>query len=323
MRDLGTLGGPDSQAFALNERGQVAGISYIDSIPNPVTGFPTADPFLWSEERGMIDLGTLGGAWGTAGFLNNRGQVVGTSSLATDPGACVGIGDPSNCHLFFWEHGKLTDLSTETIGGSLITTNALGDSGEIVGTAAFSDRPISDAYLWRKGVATDLGAVGDDRFSEAFAINSRDQIVGQSFPCSFNFLRTFLWENGSIVDLNAVASPQSLQLIEAFAINDRGEIGGIGVPAGCSDFTDDACGHAFLLIPVCADGKEGCADAPLDPAVVAKSRTAARPRAMTAEELKNFKERVARVHARRPVGIASCKGRETSWTTSVRTACAA
>jgi hypothetical protein len=37
MRDLGTLGGPDSQAFGLNERGQAAGISYINSIPNPIT----------------------------------------------------------------------------------------------------------------------------------------------------------------------------------------------------------------------------------------------------------------------------------------------
>jgi uncharacterized membrane protein len=83
-RDLGTLGGPDAQAFCLNENGQAAGISYVNSTPNPITGVPTADPFLWTEEQGMIDLGTLGGVWGGACPLNNRGQVLGTSSVATD-----------------------------------------------------------------------------------------------------------------------------------------------------------------------------------------------------------------------------------------------
>jgi probable HAF family extracellular repeat protein len=198
-----------------------------------------------------------------------------------------------------WDRGKLTDLTTDTIGGNPITANALSDAGEIVGAAAFSDRPYS-AYLWRKGVARDLGAVDDDCFSEAFAINSRDQIVGLSIPCAVNFLRGFLWENGAMVDLNAVASPNSLHLIDVFSINDRGEIGGVGVPPGCSEFTDDACGHAFLLIPVCADGTEGCADAPLDPALVAQSRVAsgAAPKTMTAEELAAFKKRIARMSSR-------------------------
>jgi len=101
--------------------------------------------------------------------------------------------------------------------------------------------------VWRRGSAQDLGPLDDDCFSEAFAINSSDQIVGQSFSCVSNTLRTFLWENGSIADLNVLASSDALQLVEAFAINDRGEIGGIGDPPGCS--ADDQCGHAFVLIP--------------------------------------------------------------------------
>jgi len=54
------------------------------------------------------------------------------------------------------------------------------------------------------------------------------------------------------------------------------------------------------LIPICADGAEGCADAPLDPAIVAQGRTAsgAAPQTMTAEELAIFKEKIAPVAGR-------------------------
>jgi len=44
MRDLGTLGGNDSAAGFVNEAGQIAGESYTNTIPNPVTGVPTIDP---------------------------------------------------------------------------------------------------------------------------------------------------------------------------------------------------------------------------------------------------------------------------------------
>jgi probable HAF family extracellular repeat protein len=242
MQDLGTLGGPDAWAVYVNDRGEVAGFSYTNSSPNPITKFPTEDPFLWRNGR-MIDIGTLGGTFGLPTGLNNLGQVIGQSNLAGD----------QNSHPFLWEDGRLIDLFTNTIGGNPITANALDDAGEIVGAGAFANHPF-DAYLWRNGVATDLGAVAGDCISQATAMNSKGQIVGGSLSCDFSTLRSFLWEKGSMVDLNTLIPPNSgLQLVETFAINDRGEIAGNGVPPGCIGGLFGTCQHGYVLIPVDED----------------------------------------------------------------------
>jgi probable HAF family extracellular repeat protein len=249
IEDLGTLGGPDAWAFFVNERSQIAGQSFTNSTPNPVTGIPTEDPFLWEDGR-MIDLGTLGGTLGFPSALNNRGQVIGTSNLAGDT-----IADP-----FLWDRGKLIDLFTDTVGGNPTLAFAINDRGEIVGAAAFPNAPF-DAFLWRKGVATDLGHL-DDCGSLAFGINSRGQVVGGTFSCGAGtHARAFLWENGSMVDLNTLIPYDSdFRVVEAEAINDRGEIAGNGVPPGVSPAEVNTKGRAFLLIP-CDENHpavEGC-----------------------------------------------------------------
>lgn len=261
MRDLGTLGGPDAIAWLVNESGQIVGSSYTNytqSLACP--GFLTTDPFLWNGGK-MTNLGTLGGTCGFPSALNNRGEVVGDSSVAGD----------ASMHAFLWDRGVLTDLGT--LGGSFSAANAISDSGEIAGYATNARDQAVFAVLWTQGQMTDLGTLDGDPCSSANSINSREQVVGLSATCDFATRRAFLWEHGSMVDLNTLVPPNSgLQLTIAEAINDHGEIAGNGTPTGCNVF--EQCGHAFLLIPCDANhpGIAGCDYSMVD-ANVAAPRT--------------------------------------------------
>lgn len=219
-RDLGTLGGPDALAYAINQRGQIAGQSYTSYTPNAGTGMPTMDPFLWEKGK-LTDLGTLGGTIGNAIWLNNRGQVTGSSNVAGDQVS----------HGFLWEGGVMKDLPPFT-GGSYSYGLWINEAGDVVGGAAIAGDEQVHASLWRHEKTIDLGTVGQDPCSEAWGINEGRQIVGVSFRC-WNLLagHAFLWENGGpMVDLNAlVENPSDLHLWMASYISDGGEIVADGV----------------------------------------------------------------------------------------------
>ena len=281
IHDLGTLGGDDAWGDFVNERGQVAGFSYTTSRPNPATGLPTTHPFLWQDGKGMTDLGTLGGTSAGSeiinmqGALNNLGHVVGGSLLSGD----------QDYHPFFWRAGKrMEDLGT--LGGKCGTAAGINDADQVVGRADVSGpcgplaralsaaqnmtmrgsgtvdsmvnsdpskNNVSHAFLWQPGMRKlkDLGTVKGDTDSFATAINKAGQVVGLSAKGTCCIQHAFLWEDGGpMVDLNTLIPPKSsLSLNWAYAINDRGEIAGVGTPANCSDGWP-ACGHAFVLIPL-------------------------------------------------------------------------
>jgi probable HAF family extracellular repeat protein len=255
MQDLGTLGGFDATANLVNQSGQVTGFSYTNSTPNPTTGIPTFHPFLWDKEKGMRDLGSLGGtALGSVNALNERGQVVGATTIAGD----------AQLHPFLWDGAELIDLIAPPFGGSANGEAAwINEAGEVVGLAGIplpcpgspNQSQVQHAFLWRKGVMMDLGTIAGTLNSEADFINSKSQIVGHSFACDFSVFDAILWENGSMVDLNTLIPHDSpFHLYSTSFVDDRGVIAAFGSLANGDR-------HALLLIPCDEDhGDSECED---------------------------------------------------------------
>ena len=258
IRDLGTLGGPDAFVGGMNESGQIFGMSYTNSTPNPTTGLPTQDPFLWENGK-MWDIGNLGGTSGVSLFINNMGQVVGNSNLAGD----------QTQHAFIWDKRQgLKDLGVLP-GGTFSGANWINDSGEVVG--AGDDAVKMNGILWKNGAIVKLDVLPGDCNSEALSINSRGQIVGHSSPDCVVDGNAVLWENGlPPVNLNTLVVPESdVAAVYPVQINDRGEIAAHG-------FTSSGDGRGVLLIPCDEDhpGIQGCDYDPVEAVTEAPIRSA-------------------------------------------------
>src|SRR5205807_148331 len=197
--DLGTLGGPVSIAYGINDVGQIVGTS--------ATASGTSHAFLWSNGT-MADLGSLGSMGPSDGRgINNRGQVVGGTIDANN----------SQYHAFLWDNGTMSDLGTLPEANNS-EAFGLNDRGAVVGDSG-NDSLEGHGVLWQAGNVTDLGDLGRPGTS-AHAINDAGQVVGWSHNFE-SHVHAFLWEVGTMRDLGTLG-----QFSVASGVNETGAVVG-------------------------------------------------------------------------------------------------
>ncbi len=104
MVDLGTLGGDDSQAKAVNDAGQVVGEAEYSPGNN------ASRAFSWTQASGLVDLGTFGGSTSRALAVNNDGLIVGESDSPDGPF------DVRRPHAALWVVGPSGPVDTDGDG---------------------------------------------------------------------------------------------------------------------------------------------------------------------------------------------------------------
>ncbi len=174
FKDLGTLGGGNSLAVAINNNGQVVGDSYDREH----------HAFVWDAVHGMQDLGTLDGGDSHPTAINENGQIIGSSMLRS-----------GEHHAFVWDtvHG-MQDLGT--LGGSQVEARAINDKGQVVGSSFTFGDSAARAFVWDAiNGMQDLGTLGGEGDgSAAMAINEIGQVAGRSSRLPSYFEHAFIWD---------------------------------------------------------------------------------------------------------------------------------
>jgi probable HAF family extracellular repeat protein len=227
--DLGTLGGPNSNAHAINDYGQIVGGSD--------NGSGQFHAFTYSSGT-MSDLGTLGGDRSEAFDVNNHGVIVGDARN----------GDPATfsfSQAFSYSGGAMTSLGTLP-GGLGSTAYAINNKGMIGGSSFEGPFTVPEypfhAVTFSGGTASPIGAsdLGD---SEIYGLNDYGLAVGGiPSPTMIHASHAFLYDHGSITDLG-ILDPTSIDDSIAFDINNLKQV--VGTSAVTVD-PDHYGYHGFL-----------------------------------------------------------------------------
>jgi probable HAF family extracellular repeat protein len=264
VEDLGTLGGPYSFSYNLNDAGVVSGGSATaaqNGDPSQAVVNAPQTAFLWKRGR-RLDLGTLGGQNSVAAAANLFNLAVIDSETANysrqGEDVCA-FGTNLQCLAALWKNGHLFTLPLLP-GGNNSYALDMNDRGQVVG---FSDTGVYDldcaaartagfqfqAVIWeRDGRIRQplLAPLSGDTVAYAFGINNQGQVVGNSGICAnttpppyVSAPHAVLWErDGTPVNIGSLGGPVS----GASAINSRGDVSGTSTTA-------DGSPRPFLWTP--------------------------------------------------------------------------
>jgi len=252
VTDLGTLGGTESFASSVNDKGDVVGLARL-------AGDTSTHSFLYRNGR-MTDLNSSNsGSVETFGAtaINNAGEIAGGavvdgifspaildsrsgqltllgslggvtpfgfsgSALAiSNHGDAVGYSytDAINRHAFLYFNGRMTDIGS--FGGYSVAA-AVNDRGTIVGLSSATVAGRAQAFVHDRGGMRNIDPFGSAGESYARGINNLGDVVGQFLIADQTAHHAFLYKEDVFHDIGFSGSPETV----AFAINDEGRVVG-------------------------------------------------------------------------------------------------
>ncbi|MBV9850648.1 MAG: hypothetical protein JO250_13325 [Armatimonadetes bacterium] len=132
VREEGTPGGGAICPYALNNKGQSAGMMYVGT---------NTHAFLWDGGNTVRDLGTAGGDRSEADGINDRGQIVGSADIHYREVNGLDSVEWGGSRAVLWQDGQaynLNDLIPKDAGWVLERAVAINNRGQVVGTGCHS-----------------------------------------------------------------------------------------------------------------------------------------------------------------------------------------
>lgn len=213
QRSVAVVGGLTASAVLLLGLGKTLSDKYLES---PTSLYYT-----------VTDLGTLpGGICSSVSDINEAGQVVGDSVIGN-----------RKQHLFLWNNGNITDLST--VDDNVSSASSINNKGQVVGWSLPTLSNVAHAFLWENHTKTDLGTLGGVS-ADAADINDVGEVVGEAATSiRSRFYHAILWNilNNTKTDLGTLGGDYSA----ASRINNVGQVVGISTYT-----TSNGKFHAFF-----------------------------------------------------------------------------
>ena len=260
VKDLGTL---KKQAFS--RANSINGFNQVVGFSGPSLDSPKSRAFFWSTSTGMVDLGTLGGAYAQAFAINDAGSITGNSQVRSSATATDAV------HAFLAPSplaaGAIGMRDLGTLGGAFSYGMAINSNNHVVGYSTINRVDSRVHAFWFNGNGMkDLGSLAPNSInpledqSVALGVNSTDHVVGYSYlpatgantdpaiqPGSSPVRQVaFIWYRGVMTDLNKLVGTVSdtYHLNSAVAINDNGQITATALSK------DSGTRRAVLLTPI-------------------------------------------------------------------------